>query len=168
MSDYDDDDLDTTEQANDKGWRKRMVAEAEERGRTESKAEADEAKRELAFIKAGIDLNTPSGKLLAKAYADGTPTVEAVKAFALEHGVIEPETPAVPAEELAAHDRVANASAGATSPNEADELQAELDKAGDFFTGSPEQVLAVLRKAGISSEYTRPGNWQRTDASQPL
>lgn len=168
MSDYDDDlDTETTEQANDKGWRKRLVAEAEERGRAEAAAEAEAAKRELAFLKAGIDLDSPGGKLLAKAY-DGAPTVEAIKAAAVEYGVIQNEAPAVSAEELAAHDRVANASAGAPTANEADELMAELDKAGDFSSGSPEAVLAVLRKAGIPTEYTRPGNWQRNDATQPL
>ena len=167
MSDYDDnDDLETTtDEAPKRNWRRDLEEQAAQA--KQAAAEAEAAKRELAFLKAGIDLDSPGGKLLAKAY-DGAPTVEAIKAAAVEYGVIQNEAPAVSAEELAAHDRVANASAGAPTANEADELMAELDKAGDFFSGSPEAVLAVLRKAGIPSEYTRPGNWQRNDATQPL
>jgi hypothetical protein len=166
MSDYDDnDDLETTDEAPKRNWRRDLEEQAAQA--KAAAAEAEAARRELAFLKAGIDLDSPQGKLLAKGY-DGPATAEAIKAAAVEYGLIQTEAPAVPAEELAAHDRVANASAGAPTANEADELMAELDKAGDFFSGSPDAVMAVLRKAGISAEYSRPGNWQRTDASQPL
>lgn len=167
MSDYDDnDEIDGDESAAPKrNWRRDLEEQAAQA--KQATADAAAAQRELAFLKAGIDLNSPGGKLLAKAY-DGANTVEAIKAAAVEYGVITPEAPVVPAEELAAHDRVANASAGAATASEGDELMAELEKAGDFFSGSPQQVLDVLRRAGISAEHSRPGGWQRNDATQPL
>lgn len=66
---------------------------AEERAR---RAEAETAQRKLAFIEAGIDVNTPTGKLFAKAY-DGEFSLDAVKAAATEYGLIG-ETPKVNAD----------------------------------------------------------------------
>lgn len=64
---------------------KQLEAElAEERAR---RAEAEAAQRKLAFIEAGIDVNSPTGKLFAKAY-DGEFSLEAVKAAATEYGLI--------------------------------------------------------------------------------
>lgn len=56
-------------------------------------AEAEAAQRKLAFIEAGVDVNTPTGKLFAKAY-DGEFSLDAVKAAATEYGLIG-ETPRV-------------------------------------------------------------------------
>lgn len=50
-------------------------------------AEAEAAQRKLAFIEAGIDVNSPTGKLFAKAY-DGEFSLDAVKAAATEYGLI--------------------------------------------------------------------------------
>lgn len=50
-------------------------------------AEAEAAQRKLAFIEAGVDINTPTGKLFAKAY-DGEVSLDAVKAAATEYGLI--------------------------------------------------------------------------------
>jgi len=52
-------------------------------------AEAAAAKRELAFTKVGIDLESPLGKLFAKAY-DGDSSLEAVQQAAAEYGLIKP------------------------------------------------------------------------------
>lgn len=62
----------------------------------ERAAEADAAKRELLFVKAGIDTDSRIGKLALAGY-DGDLTVEAVKAFGQEIGAIgaAPSTPAV-------------------------------------------------------------------------
>ena len=50
-------------------------------------AEAEAAQRKLAFIEAGIDINTPTGKWFAKAY-DGEFSLDAVKQAATEYGLI--------------------------------------------------------------------------------
>ena len=59
-------------------------------------AEAEAAQRKLAFIEAGIDVNSPTGKLFAKAY-DGEFSLDAVKQAAQEYGLIG-ETPKVTAD----------------------------------------------------------------------
>lgn len=51
-------------------------------------------KRQIAFTESGIDLNSPHGKLFAKAY-DGAPTADAVRASAIEFGVLAPPPPVV-------------------------------------------------------------------------
>lgn len=51
-----------------------------------AKREADAAKRELAFVRAGIDTENGPGKLLFKSY-DGELTKEAVEAAAAEYGI---------------------------------------------------------------------------------
>lgn len=167
MSDYDDDlDSDTTDASEQKrNWRRDLEEQA--KAAKQAAAEAEAAKRELALIRAGIDLDSPHGKLAAKAY-DGPADPAQIKAWATEHGILEPEAPVVPEAELAAHERVANAASGATQVSDSDAALAELEKAGDFFSGSPQQVLEVLAKYGITAENSRPGNWQRTDATKPL
>lgn len=150
MSDYDDHDdaddtTDTTANTSGKNWRREMEEQrAEARAEAQrNKGEADTAKKELAFLRAGIDPNnlTPQQKLFVKAY-DGDLTAEAVKAAATEYGVIETPAEQVPAEEFAGHDRIAAASASnITPPPDADVYLAEIDKAE-----TPEDVLAVLAK----------------------
>lgn len=182
MSDYDDDDLDLDsssdertepESTRNRDWRRKLKQEAEE-GRqakadaAKDRAEADTAKRELAFLKAGIDLDTPQGKLFAKAY-DGDPTADAVKASALEYGLI--DAPSVPAEELAAHDRFAQASAGAGA-GQADEdvYLSAIEKAE-----SEAEVLAALAKISPDfidrqskiSKWVNPGG-QNAAVTTPL
>jgi len=74
-------------------------------------AEATQARRELSFVKAGIDLSTPTGKLFAKAY-DGNPDLDEVRAAAIEYGLLEPPpaTP-TPSDEQAAFQRIDRAAA---------------------------------------------------------
>lgn len=51
------------------------------------------AQREVAFLKAGVDTDSPIGKLLFKSY-DGELDIEAIKGAAAEVGAIKaPETP---------------------------------------------------------------------------
>lgn len=73
-----------------------------ERDKIASRLEKENAalKREIAFNASGIDLNSPIGKLFAKAY-DGAPSVDAVKAAAIESGVLAPPAPVVSDEEAA-------------------------------------------------------------------
>lgn len=86
--------------------------------------ERDTLRRENAFLKAGIP-DTPQGRLMQKAF-DGEPTVEAVRAFAIEHGVIE-ENSEIPAEEIAAMGRADAASAGGGyTPQKAPDMNEQL------------------------------------------
>lgn len=90
--------------------------------------EVEPLRRENAFLKAGIP-DTPQGRLLQKAY-DGEPTVEAIRQFAVEHGVIDATDEGVPAEELDALDRADAASqGGAYTPSRPPDMNALLRQA---------------------------------------
>jgi hypothetical protein len=65
-------------------WRKKLEAEA--RAGREALARAETAERELAIRRAGIDLDSPTGKMFVDAYK-GAADVEAVKAKAAEYGL---------------------------------------------------------------------------------
>lgn len=79
MADHDQ----TVEDGNDSDSLKQL-RQAAEAGR--------KAQREVAFLKAGVDTDSPIGKLLFKSY-DGELDVEAIKASALEVGAIQAPTP---------------------------------------------------------------------------
>lgn len=73
--------------------------------------ERDEARRELAFFKAGIP-DTKVAELFRKAY-DGDVDPEAIRTAAAEYGLVDPD---VPNDELAAMDRLEKATTGGTPP----------------------------------------------------
>lgn len=54
-----------------------------------ARAEAEQARRELAFVKAGVDTDSKLGKLLLKTY-EGDLTTDAIKAEAAELGLGQP------------------------------------------------------------------------------
>jgi len=140
-----------SEQPQSRKW----VRDLEKRAKDADKirAEAESAKRELALLKAGINLDTPQGKLFAKAY-DGEFTVDAVKAAATEYGVLDAPTTQVPADEFAAMNRIASAAAGGQVHDPVDYVS-EISAAE-----TPDQVLQVLAKAGVSLDYSQPGSWK--------
>lgn len=105
---------------------------------TEAQAEALASRRELALLRAGIP-DTGVGKLFAKAY-DGDLDPEAIKEAAAEYGILQDAKPSVPADELAAHRRMADASAGAGNASQAD-IGAELAAAK-----TQEEVMAIAVK----------------------
>lgn len=159
--DQEDNEQPQQQQQQEPQWRKNLERKAKEA--EAAKAEAQAAKRELALLKAGIDLESPTGKLFAKAY-DGEASVDAIKAAATEYGLIgqsaNPSTPAqaepsVPADELAAHQRIASASAGANSAGQYDPRDAVAN------AQSAEEVLAILQKEGVQIDETRPGGFFR-------
>ena len=73
--------------------------------------EAKSAQRELAFVKAGVDLSSGMSKYFVKAY-DGELTPEAIRVAAAEANLIKPQetTQTAPLQEKQAWDRVGNAS----------------------------------------------------------
>ena len=107
----------------------------------EAEARANAAERKLAIIQAGVDINSPTGKLFLKAY-DGDNDTDSIQTAAQEYGVIKAPEPEVPAEELKTLERMANASAGAEhvgKTNPVDEIKSAQ---------SPEEVIAAYEKAG--------------------
>ena len=178
MSDYTDNDFDDTdereapESTRKNDWRRKLEQDAEEGRQAKADAqraaaEAAAAKKELAFLRAGIDLDSPQGKLFAKAY-DGEASLDAVKAAAQEYGLL--DAPSVPAEELAAHDRIASASAGGTTSQQDGDLYLEAITKAE----TEADVLAALAK--ISPDFidtkSKISKWvnggQNTAVTTPL
>lgn len=82
---------------NDKDENLKELRQQAEAGR-KAQAEAEAARRELAFIKAGVDTDSKLGKLLMKTY-EGELTPEAIKAEAEEIGAIAAPASQPPAQE---------------------------------------------------------------------
>jgi antirestriction protein ArdC len=135
---------------------RKWVRDLEKRAKAADKAaaERDAAMRELVMLKAGINPETPQGKLFIKAY-DGEPTLEAVKAAAQEYGVLDTPTPAIPADEVAAHQRVAQAAAGAEVSEGDDDPIALINKAE-----SAAEVLELVKKYGVAISDDQPGGFR--------
>jgi hypothetical protein len=104
----------------------------------EARREAEAAKRELAFLKAGIPETGP-GKLFVKAY-DGELSAEAIHEAAMEYGIIA-EEPSVSDDELAVHTRMTNTASGASPSTGKVDITAELNAAK-----SQSEVMEIVRK----------------------
>lgn len=78
----------------------------------QERAEAEAAKRELAFVKAGVDLNSPMAKYFVKGY-EGDFSPDAIRAAAAEANLIQTATKQeqVPKQEQAAWGRMGSAAA---------------------------------------------------------
>ena len=119
-------------------------AKAEAKANGELAAAGQAAARKLALMDAGIDITTTVGKLFARSY-DGELTPEAIKAAALEDGVIE-ETKEVPAEEAQALQRMDQITAGGSQgTTKAADLLAEMDPS----QLSREEFWAKARAKGL-------------------
>jgi hypothetical protein len=96
----------------------RALREAAASGKS-AQAEAAAARKELAFVKAGIDTDAGVGKLLLQQF-DGEPTKEAVLAAAAEYGITvgtpEPAEVEIPADEQAQTRERAALATGAEVP----------------------------------------------------
>lgn len=107
--------------------------------------EAEAAKRELAFVKAGVDPDSAAAKWFVKGY-DGEITAEAIRAAAEEASLIPSEKKEVAAEQQA-WNRVAQASrAGETSDAPVDYSQ-RINNAK-----SSDEVMALLAQARAEAE----------------
>ena len=105
-----DDELPPDEDDQKPNWRR----ELEDRLK-QAETRASTAERKAALMEAGVDINTPTGKLFAKAY-DGDADVEAIRKQAEEYGVLKPSDEQIPPEELQAMQQTAAASVGAQAP----------------------------------------------------
>ena len=107
--------------------------------------EAEAAKRELAFVKAGVDPDSAAAKYFVKGY-DGELTAEAIRAAAEEASLIPSQKKEVAAEQQA-WNRVAQASrAGETSDAPVDFVQ-RFNNAK-----SADEVMALLAQARAEAE----------------
>jgi hypothetical protein len=107
--------------------------------------EADAAKRELAFVKAGVDPDSAAAKYFVKGY-DGELTAEAIRAAAEEASLIPSQKKEVAAEQQS-WNRVAQASrAGETSDAPVDYVQ-RFNNAN-----SADEVMALLAQARAEAE----------------
>lgn len=105
-------------------------------------AEAAEARRELAFLKAGVDLSSPIAKYFVKGY-DGEFTPEAIRQAAMEAQLIDaPEQASIPEQETAAWNRTAKVAAGTQT------AQPPVDWAQRLAAAQSEaEVMAILAEA---------------------
>ena len=110
--------------------------------------ELADAKRELAFAKAGISLDDPKMKYFIKGY-DGELSVTAVRQAALEGGFLEQRQPdPVQEQASAAESRVMQASAGAILEDTTE--QAALSRLQNAMEeGGIDAMLDVARQYGI-------------------
>lgn len=125
---FDTDDVEDQNQG-PKALRDAYEAEKQRRQQAEQAlAEAEEARRKLALIEAGIDLKSPTGQLFADAYK-GELSPDAITEAAQRYGVIAPPAPvtAPPAEQQAwAGMTATTAGAGASDallPSDIDRLK---------------------------------------------
>ena len=112
--------------------------ESEIKSMRQQAAEAEQAKRELAFVKAGIDPADSAAKYFVKGY-DGELTADAIKQAAVEARLLSP----APSEDLVAEQnawsRSNQVAAGSASASQVPDLQSRLANAE-----SEAEVLAIL------------------------
>lgn len=128
--------------------------EAQAKESRELKAQLAQMERDSAFAKAlGPAADSPGAKYFVKAY-DGELTVDAIKAAATEGGFLQTSQPvnAPSPPDLSGHQRIADASAGATSPAQMS-WQDELATA-DRITNQAEREAAILTVVEKHGGYT--------------
>ena len=107
-------------------------------------AEAESAKRELAFVKAGIDPLQPMSKYFVKAY-DGELDPEAIRQAAVEAQLISPPDSQPTPSETQAWQRTAKLAAGSQTAQPPVDWNRRLNEAR-----SPQEVDQILAEARAS------------------
>ena len=103
-------------------------------------AEAAEAKRELAFIKAGVPMDNPMSRYFVKAY-DGDLDPDAIKQAALEAQLISPPDQ-IPQDEAQAWSRTNQVAAGAGTSHAPVDWNQRISQAR-----TEAEVMAILAEA---------------------
>ena len=135
----------TQDQAGRNPVRARMrELEAENKRKDALLAEAEQAKRELAFLKAGVNPENPMAKYFIKGY-EGDLSTDAIRAAAQEANIIESSKPS--ANEEQAWNRV-NRAAGAAETSEPPVDYVERIKQAR----SKDEVLHLLAQARAEAE----------------
>jgi hypothetical protein len=116
-----------------------------------AEAEALQAKRELAFLRAGVDLDDPRSTYFVKGY-DGEVNVDAIRSAALEAGFIQQrEQP--PSSDATSAQRIRAAAAGGvpSAGGGLDGISARMDDA--YRQGGNEALVAQLQNEGFPITY---------------
>ena len=145
--DYDDDeygtdDNDSQEQRTSQKWAALRRAKKEAK---KAQQEAAEAKKAMAFLKAGIDPDSPKAKYFVKGY-EGEITAEAIRAEAIAAGVIEEQQQTVDQTPVDTQARIAEAASG-VGEGDMELAVAALDQA--FAQGGTEGMLEHLAGLGV-------------------
>lgn len=109
-------------------------------------AEAEAAKRELAFVKAGIDPLQPMSKYFVKAY-DGELNPEAIRQAAVEAQLISPPQNQPSADEMQAWQRTNKVAAGSQTSQPPVDWTRRLNEAT-----SPREVEQILSEARAAQQ----------------
>ena len=104
-------------------------------------ADAETAKRELAFVKAGIDPNSPMSKYFMKGY-DGELSPDAIRQAAVEAQLISPPEATPTQVEAAGWQKIAKIAAGSQTAQPPVDWNQRLANAE-----SPKEVEAILAEA---------------------
>ena len=108
------------------------------------KMEAENAKRELAFAKAGVPMGSPMAKYFVKGY-DGELTPEAIRSAAAEAGLVAAANPNPLKEEAEAWSRSNQVAAGVNLSDEPVDWAARIAAAT-----SEKEVMEILDRAQAS------------------
>jgi hypothetical protein len=143
--DYDTDEVDESEASESP----RGLRRAANKGK-KLESENQQLKRELAFFKAGIDIDDPRMKYFTKGY-EGELTADAVRQAAMEAGFLQTQSAAQNAQnqEIAsAQQRVLTASAGAIYEDSSEDAAfSRLEQAME--EGGVDAMMEVARQYGI-------------------
>lgn len=119
--------------------------------RDQQSAQMQSMQRELAFARAGLDLDNPQLKYFVKAY-DGELTAEAIRTAAEEAGFVQPKQSGVTEDERQAHQRMDGAGAGAPGTGAEDKEEGLL-----ALRGKPrDEIMGYLAKQGVPTSWNRP------------
>lgn len=142
MSDIDNYDSDMEETNSRNPVRARMKELEKETAELRKQiAEAETAKRELAFVKAGIDPNSPMSKYFMKGY-DGELDPDAIRNAAVEAQLISPPEATPTQVEAAGWQKIAKIAAGSQTAQPPVDWNQRLLNAE-----SPREVEAILAEA---------------------
>jgi hypothetical protein len=142
--DFDSEDIDTDEASDSPRGLRRAANKSK---KLESELQA--AKRELAFLKAGINPEDPKMRYFVKGY-EGDLSAEAVREAALEAGFLASQQGTDPQQQAiaSAEQRVVSASAGAIYEDASEEAAlARLEQAME--EGGVDAMMEVARQYGI-------------------
>lgn len=142
MSDIDNYDSDMEETNTRNPVRARMKELEKEAAELRKKiADAESAQRELAFVKAGIDPNSPMSKYFMKGY-DGELSPDAIRQAAVEAQLISPPEATPTQVEAAGWQKIAKIAAGSQTAQPPVDWNQRLLNAE-----SPKEVEAILAEA---------------------
>jgi hypothetical protein len=160
--DLENDDQEVTQTSSTPNWRRKLEREAEEGKQAKAEAAAEKQKREvlerqMAFMQAGVDLDSPLGKMFAKGY-EGDLTVDAIRTAGSEVGVVPTSQNPVVAAALQVSEQISQASSGAATTPTVESYQSKLDA---LPWGDEAAVLALVAEQGSEISFDEEITWPK-------